>query len=192
MLVDSWRRADLVERKTSISNRNANHIWRSNVGNNSNVRGNSGSSRSMGREPLTKPTMYSVQHPIYRTVYSPHGRSRKSDVWPDLSSTSSQIISVWGRQGNKAKASAPTQSDKSAPHFMHPCPVLWDFLETSLSYNSTDNPTSPWHSLHIRGSSVLYPVEPIVHLSERLLQCQNGKTLTVTPWMLVLKPSIPW
>lgn len=26
MLVDSWRRADLVERKTSISNRNANHI----------------------------------------------------------------------------------------------------------------------------------------------------------------------
>lgn len=74
--MDFWRRADLVERKTSISKRNANQIWRSNVENNTNVRGNSSSSRSTeyfvweGNPWQNQLVMYSVLRTTSNISYS--------------------------------------------------------------------------------------------------------------------------
>lgn len=102
MPVDSWRRADLVESKTSRSHCKANHIWRYNVGNNSNLRGDSGSSRNLRREPLTRAT--DVQQYIVQ-VDSPHHMDILSSLTSDLTSAVHRLrcFQSEGNKENKAK-----------------------------------------------------------------------------------------
>lgn len=146
----------------------------------------------MRREPLTKPTSY-----LLRTTsnisYSLLPTWTFHKVWRLTSPQQYLVSDDFSLRETRKQSKRPVLLPNQTSLRLISC-IHVRFFETSLKLlwvTIVRTTRQVPDSQHIRGSSVLYPVEPIVHLSERLL-CVNRETLTVTPWMLVLSPPIPW